>query len=788
MIGSLRSFLIIGILSATLGGSLASAQPTSVMPATPKPAVAPTKATAAARITAALGRLDSWLGDNPNADRWRQFLQTADLKLELRKGAEADPAAVSQILRHFSGAENGLKLAQFKAVRESLQAWLIELRGSYANDLAKLALSYRSDFAPLTPEQFAAIRADMKNQAQALQQALGPNSPLARGWQKYLKWDQLEPHFAADFQITNRSLAQLDEVLQRIHSNQPGLERPPFLNLAKAISRYRGLATWAAAAAKRDPHSDYERLLASIGAELERQIERPTTETAWKIGRILGVIDFLDGSRDFVATIRRRFAQPNIQGYVAASVISRMPNRPVNQVRPVEDCILGTRILGSACTLGHVEYQLVPSPHSVQLAIHLTGSAQSQTTGYHKPVRIRSSGTTNFNAHKLITFTDDGFEATPALVSASTHTNIHSISKTGGQFAHKLVEKIAWKRASEQKSQAEAISSQHSETSVGKEFNDLVTRDLGDLRRRYEEKIRNPLVRRAMSPEYLQMSSQPDGVKIETTFAGRNQLAAYGPPPKPEPGGELVLQIHESAVNNYLPIALASAKISQQSVENPPKLEGNMPNWIKVMSVKQPKLAAAAAAGQKIVEKTQQAIDRAVQGQTDERPPGQRKAPPFKPYSITLNSDSPASVRFDDGKLVIRIRAAALSSDDADYTNWDFIVTYQLTNQGDHIILRRVGDIEVFPTGFDPAWDKQLTAQQSGFRSTLAKNMNARARAGQSFPDEIPIEPVRITRLGTLLLHELTADDGWLTVSWILPPQIPVQPTLPSATLPPRSG
>ena len=58
-------------------------------------------------------------------------------------------------------------------------------------------------------------------------------------------------------------------------------------------------------------------------------------------------------------------------------------------------------------------------------------------------------------------------------------------------------------------------------------------------------------------------------------------------------------------------------------------------------------------------------------------------------------------------------------------------ITYAVTQDNDGILLKRVGDIEVFPTGFDPAWDKQLTAQQSGFRSTLAKNMNARANAGE---------------------------------------------------------
>jgi hypothetical protein len=96
-----------------------------------------------------------------------------------------------------------------------------------------------------------------------------------------------------------------------------------------------------------------------------------------------------------------------------------------------------------------------------------------------------------------------------------------------------------------------------------------------------------------------------------------------------------------------------------------------------------------------------------------------------------------------------------------------------------------VGDIEVFPTGFDPAWDTQLTAQQSGFRSTLAKNMNARARSGDGFPLEIPIEPIRTTRFGTLLLNDLQTDEGWLTLGWVLSPTTtpPLVPPRPGSTL-----
>ena len=67
-----------------------------------------------------------------------------------------------------------------------------------------------------------------------------------------------------------------------------------------------------------------------------------------------------------------------------------------------------------------------------------------------------------------------------------------------------------------------------------------------------------------------------------------------------------------------------------------PLLEGNVPNWIKVMSISRPKLAAAAATGAEIVENVQATVEEVIEGQDDEQ--AHPQAPPFKPYSITLNA------------------------------------------------------------------------------------------------------------------------------------------------------
>ncbi len=728
-------------------------------------------------VVEALDKLDAWLGAGANGDRWRRYLHSAELRAELDQGAKADPATVARLLQRYRGDAKGLDLAPFEAVRQALERWLAQLKGQYQGDLPKLAWAARGDHVPISAAEFTKVWDDLCAKARALDKALAANPQQAAPWKKYIGWDLLQPHLGDVLKVDRKSLADLDEVLRRLHTNEPGLELPPFTELAAAIQRFRGIVPWAAAAKDHDTRPEYDQRANFLGKQLQRHLERPTTETEWQVGRSLGVIDALGQSPELVQAVRSQLAKPNIYGAASVNFITRRPNRTIDTVRPVRDCILGTAIFGSAHSFGNVRYELLPSQNTIELAVYLQGVAFSHTNGYNGPVKINANSRTDFWARKQLSLNDDRFNSAAGVACADTDTHINSICKMGGRLFHRLIEKIAWKRAMEQKGQSERIAAQHAERRVLDEFDETVAADLAKSRGRYELELRAPLVRRGISPDYLRMSSNAAGVYAETVFAGRRQLGASGPPPRMSAGHDLALQVHESAVNNYLPLAFAAARIAQQSADKPAEVKGHVPTWMKGLSLASPKLASAAAAGTEIAGEVKEKVEELVPGGEAPAPP----PPAFKPYSITLNAEAPVSVHFDDGKIAVRIRAAELASEDTQYKDWDFIVTYQITKQENRIVLKRVGDIEVFPTGFDPAWDTRITGDKVALRSALAGSMNARAKAGQSFPAEIPIEPVRLSRFGVLILKQLVADDGWLTVGWSLPPPGSVEP-IPAPT------
>jgi hypothetical protein len=226
----------------------------------------------------------------------------------------------------------------------------------------------------------------------------------------------------------------------------------------------------------------------------------------------------------------------------------------------------------------------------------------------------------------------------------------------------------------------------------------------------------------------------------------------------------VTVQIHETAVNNFLPTLLGGASLRQDSADKPPRLEGDVPTWLRELTSKSPKEAAedGTPPHEEIVLV---------------KPLSAEEKADFRPWHFTLNSEAPASVSFADQKLVIRMRLAELkaSADEQEepLKNWDFIVTYRVVQDGNEVLLERVGDIEAFPTGFDPRWDERLTGEQVGVRNNMAKNLNKRAAAGQGFPKEIPLPAVRLPQPEggkmTLELTQLNSDNGWLTIGYRVP-------------------
>ena len=126
--------LFAGLVSASELESLAS-NPLGTTPAFE--AVSDSRlVTAAAKLRAALGPLDSWLNRSRSGPGWRTYLDWPALQQQAASAQNADVDTLARLYRRFDSGAEGLELARFAAARRALGSYL-EAVGTAKNPKAE---------------------------------------------------------------------------------------------------------------------------------------------------------------------------------------------------------------------------------------------------------------------------------------------------------------------------------------------------------------------------------------------------------------------------------------------------------------------------------------------------------------------------------------------------------------------------------------------------------------------------------------------------------------------------
>ena len=115
-------------------------------------------------------------------------------------------------------------------------------------------------------------------------------------------------------------------------------------------------------------------------------------------------------------------SRPNLFLEVDESLLARGVNRPVNDVSPINDVVLGTRVRGTGRTSGLVFLDFVPSDGRATVDLALDATNHSDTKGSQGPVTVRTLGTTKVGARKRVLIDDQRIMSMPVDAQASTDT------------------------------------------------------------------------------------------------------------------------------------------------------------------------------------------------------------------------------------------------------------------------------------------------------------------------------------------------------------------------------
>ncbi len=576
-------------------------------------------------------------------------------------------------------------------------------------DLVAMTVAAKSQFRPTPGDRVAQTRARLERAIQQLDRYLATGTQEnAEQWRQYLHWDEMTAELASP---DGPDMKRLGKILGAYYRNYESLEHPHFMEMRDALADYRIAYTIA-----NDPKMEqrYVEQLDRLAEMLVKFADEPTHKRSQAIGTLVRWLELAGQSDELVASIRQRYWRPNL--YVSASqrLISSSLTMDVAQTEEIRDCILGTSLVGTATMQGSTDVQLVDSDHDAHLRVRLTGAIHSTNVGFNRGVRIDSRGETQVLGTKSVRIDASGITAEGAQVQCSTHSTIDAIRARSC-----LIEKIAWKRAGRSKGSAERIGSQHAEQRVAEGMDERANEQLAPARRDFEEKFRNPLLRRDEFPQDLKLRTIGGLLKVVWLQANSGQLAAPNVPAPIQGKNDLVVQLHESFVSNFSRAMLGGVRLTDERLAE-------------------------------LLEKNTGEVPEAV------RPSGDKE-----PWAITFSSQEPLSVEFANNTIRFAIRGRVFELGERTVRNeveMSAVYQFKKTPTGAHLV--RQGRVTVKYLGLN----RRLSSDENIVRTVMRTKLNA-LFAPEFTTTGIPL-PGRTESDAELHLERLATDNGWLDLAW----------------------
>lgn len=579
--------------------------------------------------------------------------------------------------------------------------------------LMAAASAAKGEFRSVAEADLLRARAALFHSVERLEERLAIDGANGQAWAKYLRLGRLRD-LARTAEIDPEGL---ETAYRRFNAGHYGLNRVWFADVRDALLRYIQIAR---AEQTADLAETYAQYVETLGSHLRAYIEKPNAEQAVRIGEAIAWLENVGQAPALLEAVREELARPNLFAAASHRLVAGGIEESIDETEPVRDVILGTQLFGTGHSLGDVSVNFVPNDLHAVFDITYLGKTRTRNTGYNGPVVIFSRGTTGIGAVKRLWLNSSGLHDHPAGANATTQTQILRIEPQRGG---RLVERIAWRRAMEQKHLAEAIASQRAAGRASGRMDTRTRTLLREANRGFEQRFRRPMTERRLFPSRLQFHSCEDAVRIEWLQAGPAQLAAPDAPPPAIENADLALRIHESVVNNAARNMLTGLSLSDSEFR------------------------------MALVE---------VLGRLPER---LEPVPGDEPWGITFDRARPIEVRFADGGFEVTVRGRRYISGDQPHPAMNVSARYNIVHEETGFRAVREGGIEAVPPGFTE--DQRLGTRHQIIRTLLIR------RFEPIFEEEFPLEALELAgrweALGAVPVVQFESAGGWLTIAWKLP-------------------
>jgi hypothetical protein len=558
----------------------------------------------------------------------------------------------------------------------------------------------------------ATARRQLTKSIEELGQLIASGGDLnERRWRQWLD----VPALQAQLDSPAPDLSELQSIVKRYYQNQAGLEMSAFVAVRRDLRGYLAARQYADAQSAHDLFRqrlwELERLLARLEADLNQ-------DDAHRVGSIVAWLEALGDEGAAVASaVRQRHCRRNGSLQISGRFINRLLQQDVQQQQFLTDVVLGSFTQGMAFTQGRVSFSVVPSQPHGTLKIRLLGQTSCPANMAERGrVVVHTSARTSIHADKHVFVDSEGLRLAPAAALSASSVQIQDI-----EARSRLIERVAWRRASRMLPQAEDFASRKAESQASSHLDQQADAALGGVNDVFRREVRAPLIRLGALPARLQFWTDDSHLRLAVAQRNEAQLSAASPPPEVPSGYDLAIYFHESMINNLCE-ALLGGRTAQDR------------GWLELMNL----LTGTSPRPLWVHDRAER-------------------------WSVTFAAERPLVVQLDGERVLFTLRFDRLTrgSHQLQYPI-EVEARFILTTSHDGPALAREGDLAIrFASGTEQ--DEEPSA-----RAFLAKKFAAVLPPRLGFEGLVPPAGGTIGKLRQLDLAEFQSHDGWLTLGYQL--------------------
>lgn len=431
-----------------------------------------------------------------------------------------------------------------------------------SRELQNIALQARKQLSKDKLPKITSTKREVITALDNLEKFLQTNPKQVDRWKKFLRLDTIRDEVKAE----KPNPAVLIDLETSMRQNYRGLEYPQYVKLRDSLMHYHRALRFSSAP---------EQTIKAIDARLEKLVDtlnepfESETERSEVVGVIANYLDLTGQAPSSLSAILAKYSQPNVQAYVRESFVTNMLVRPVAQPTNVNECLLGTRVVGAASLNGNVAADLLPSNNGVSLCLSLNANMSTNSTGYNRGVVIHSTGASPVQASKQIFVSPSGISSTGASVATNLQTQINSI-----EHRSRIVRRIAKRKAAETQPQANVIAEGRLQDRVRTQFDQQVEEQLSQARVQFasfqsQSQSRPELVRIGMPMPAYSFNSTTSAIQGLLTQRTNSQLAALKPSDLPKSlDAQVIVEAHQSAMMNSIDVFLGGRTLRNQDLDD----------------------------------------------------------------------------------------------------------------------------------------------------------------------------------------------------------------------------